>query len=174
MISSPIISAIFGVAAILEIVHPDSEVNEEYGGLFQVNSAYVAGLGACEAAGLPEKLHIRGTGEEYDTATFVGDMDVILKDIGGPSVVGMIAFEEMISAFEESLDIGAGFSGGPLQPSLGHASVKCKSIPLSTSSAIVLAEQIAAMFNIPCPFVSASILSFIKLSMSKVEAYGCN
>ena len=41
---SPIISAIFGVAAILEIVHPDSEVNEAYGGLFQVNSAYVAGL----------------------------------------------------------------------------------------------------------------------------------
>ena len=117
---SPIISAIFGVAAILEIVHPDSEVNEEYGGLFQANSAYVAGLGACEAAGLPEKLHIRGTGEEYDTATFVGDMGVILKDIGGPSVVGMIAFEEMISAFEESLDIGAGFSGGPLQPPLGH------------------------------------------------------
>lgn len=117
---SPIISAIFGVAAVLEIVHPDSEVAEEYGEFFVANSAYVAGLGACEVAGLPEKLHIRGTGEEYDTATFVGDMGVIMKDIGGPSVVGMIAFEEMISAFEESLDIGAGFSGGPLQPPLGH------------------------------------------------------
>ena len=117
---SPIIAAILGVAAILEIVHPDSEVAEEYGGLFQANSAYVAGLGACEAAGLPEKLHIRGTGEEYDTATLVGDLGVIMKDIGGPSVVGMIAFEEMLSAFEESLDIGAGFSGGPLQPPLGH------------------------------------------------------
>jgi hypothetical protein len=117
---SPIIAAIFGAAAILEIVHPDSEVGESYGQLGKINSAYIAGLGAVEAAGLPKKLHIRGTGEEYDTARLVGDLGVILKDIGGPSVVGMIAFEELLSAFEESLTIGAGFSGGPLQPPLGH------------------------------------------------------
>lgn len=117
---SPMIAAIMGAAAILEIVHPDSEVGETYGELGKINSAYVAGQGAVEAAGLPEKLHIRGTGEEYDTARLVGDLGVILKDIGGPSVVGMIAFEEMLAAFQESLQIGVGFSGGPLQAPLGH------------------------------------------------------
>jgi hypothetical protein len=136
---SPITSAIFGAAAILEIVHPDSEIGESYGEFFKVNSAYVAGLGAVEAAGLPEKLHIRGTGEEYDTARLVGDLGVILKDIGGPSVIGMMAFEEMLSAFEESLAIGAGFSGGPLQAPLGHMTadaVLAMKVLISTSGDI--------------------------------------
>ncbi|MGF7118630.1 hypothetical protein [Methanobacterium oryzae] len=117
---SPIQAAIMGAAAILEIVHPDSEVGENYGQFFVTNSAYMAGKGAVEAAGLPEKLHIRGTGEEHDTAKVVGDLGVIIKDIGGPSVIGMMVFEEILAAFEESLAIGAGFSGGPLQAPLGH------------------------------------------------------
>jgi len=118
--ASPVISAIFGTAAALEIVHPDAFVGEEYGGFFDVNSAYLAGKAACEAAGIPEKLHIRGTNEEYDSARFIGDLGVIIKDIGAPTVVGMMSFGEMLCAFQESVQIGAGFSGGPIMPPLGH------------------------------------------------------
>jgi hypothetical protein len=42
---SPIISAIYGAAAILEIVHPDACVGEEHGELFDANSACLAGKG---------------------------------------------------------------------------------------------------------------------------------
>ncbi|WP_214045207.1 hypothetical protein [Methanomethylovorans sp.] len=117
---SPVISAILGVAAALEVVHPDSFVAEEYGDFFDVNSAYLAGKAACEVAGIPEKLHIRGTNEEYDAARVIGDMGVIIKDIGAPTVVGMMSFGEMLCAFQESIAIGAGFSGGPIMPPLGH------------------------------------------------------
>ncbi|TQD25351.1 hypothetical protein [Methanolobus vulcani] len=119
---SPVISAIMGVAATLEIVHPDSFVGEEYGGFFDVNSAYLAGKAACEVAGIPEKLHMRGTNEEYDSARVIGDLGVIIKDIGAPTVVGMMAFGEMLCSFQESVQIGAGFSGGPIMPPLGHMS----------------------------------------------------
>ena len=116
---------------------------------FKTNSAYLAGQGAVEAAGLPKMLHIRGTGEEYDTARLVGDLGVILKDIGGPSVVGMIAFEEILSSFEESLTIGAGFSGGPLQPPLGHMaadSVLAMKVLISTHGDVEkAADQIKAI-----------------------------
>ena len=118
--ASPIICAVLGSAAALEIVHPDAFVGEEYGGFFDVNSAYLAGKAACEAAGIPEKLHIRGTDEEYDSGRIVGDLGVLLKDIGAPTVVGMMSFGEMLCAFKESIEIGAGFSGGPIMPPLGH------------------------------------------------------
>lgn len=118
--ASPIISAILGAAAALEIVHPDAFVGEEYGGFFDVNSAYLAGKAACQAAGIPKKLHMRGTDEEYDSFRLVGDLGVIIKDIGAPTVVGMMSFGEMLCAFKESVEIGAGFSGGPIMPPLGH------------------------------------------------------
>jgi hypothetical protein len=123
--ASPIISAIIGTAASLEIVHPDAFVGAEYGGFFDVNSAYLAGKAACEVAGIPEKLHMRGTGEEYDSARLVGDLGVIIKDIGAPTVVGMMSFGEMLCAFQESVQIGAGFSGGPIMPPLGHMTADC-------------------------------------------------
>lgn len=123
--ASPIISAILGTAASLEIVHPDAFVGAEYGGFFDVNSAYLAGKAACEVAGIPEKLHMRGTGEEYDSARLVGDLGVIIKDIGAPTVVGMMSFGEMLCAFQESVQIGAGFSGGPIMPPLGHMTADC-------------------------------------------------
>ena len=120
MSPSPIISAIIGTAAILEIVHPDACVGEEYGELFVVNSAYVAGKAACEVAGIPATLHMRGTNEEYESARIVGELGLMLKDVGGVSVIGMMAFSEMLAAFQESVGIGAGFSGGPIMPPLGH------------------------------------------------------
>jgi hypothetical protein len=113
----PFTAALFGAAAILEIIHPDAEVSEEHGDYGKVNTAYLVGKTAAETAGLPSKLHIKVTGEEYDTARVIGDLGLILKDVGGPSVIGMMALDEIISAFQEGV---AGSSGGPVNPPLGH------------------------------------------------------
>jgi len=104
----------------MELVHPDAFLGEEFGTFGSVDSAYLAGKGAIEAAKLPEKLHIRGTRDELDTARVIGDFGLILKDIGGPSVIGSMALNEIFAGFEESPVIGAGFSGGPVNPPLGH------------------------------------------------------
>jgi len=116
----PLWPALIGAAVTMEIVHPDSFLGEEYGTFGTVDSAYVAGLGAVEAAKLPPKIHVRGTGEEFDTAKVIGDFGLILKDIGGPSVIGSMALNEIFAGFQESPVIGAGFSGGPVNPPLGH------------------------------------------------------
>ncbi len=110
-------AAVFGAAAILEIIHPDADVAEEYGPHGKVTSAFVAGKVAAETAGLPEKLHIRITGQEYQTGQIIGDLGLILKDIGGPTVIGIMAVDEIMGVFEEGI---AGSSAGPVNPPLGH------------------------------------------------------
>lgn len=117
-------AAVLGAAAILEIIHPDAEVPEGCGTYGRTSSAYLVGKAAAETAGLPEKLHMRVTGEEYDTAHLVGDVGLILKDIGGPSVVGMMSFVEIFSCFQERI---CGASGAPHNSPLGH--MTCYVVP---------------------------------------------
>lgn len=118
----PFTCAVLGAAAILEIIHPDAEVPESMGTYGRTSSAYVTGKSAAQTAGLPEKLHVKVTGEEIDTAKLVGDIGLVLKDVGGVSVIGMMAFDEIFSIFEEGI---AGFSGSPLNAPLGHVGAYC-------------------------------------------------
>lgn len=117
-------AAVLGSAAILEIIHPDAEVPEEFGTYGRTSSVYLVGKAAAETAGLPAKLHMRVTGEEFDTAKLVGDVGLILKDIGGPSVVGMMCFVEIFSCFKERI---CGASGAPHNSPLGH--MTCYTVP---------------------------------------------
>jgi hypothetical protein len=110
-------AAVFGAAAILEIIHPDADVAEEWGPHGKVTTTYVAGKAAAETAGLPDKLHVRITGQAYDTAQVIGDLGLILKDIGGPTVIGIMAVDEILGMFQEGI---AGSSAGPVNPPLGH------------------------------------------------------
>ncbi len=113
----PLDAAVFGAAAILEIIHPDADVAEEYGPHGKVTTAFLAGKTAAETAGLPDKLTVRITGQEYSTGQVIGDLGLILKDIGGPTVIGIMAVHEIMGIFAEGI---AGSSAGPVNPPLGH------------------------------------------------------
>lgn len=97
----PFSAALFGAAAILEIIHPDADVAEQYGPYGKVTSAFVAGSAASATAGLPTELHFRLSGIAVPTGKLLGDLGLILKDIGGPTVIGMMALNEIVQVFEE-------------------------------------------------------------------------
>ncbi|MGB9885580.1 MAG: hypothetical protein ACPLPT_00710 [Moorellales bacterium] len=113
-------ASLLACAAALEIIHPDAYVGEEWGPFLQTRTPYVCGVAAVKAANMPEKIHIRGTGEELETAKVVGDLAMILKDCGSPTVVGMIMFNEVNALIAEGAILGVGRSGGPLLLPLTH------------------------------------------------------
>lgn len=97
----PMSAALLGSAAALEIVHPDAWIPNE-DGEFHRGAAYPVGKAASEAAGLPNLLHIYGTDEEYETARLVGEIGLILKDVGGVSLIGMVALHDILNIFREA------------------------------------------------------------------------
>jgi hypothetical protein len=107
--------AIFGAAAALEIAHPDAWTMEPNGDVIE-DSPYLVGKSACEAAGLPARLTLEVTGEVYDTAKLVGDLGLILKDAGAPTVVGMLCLRDLLQVFQESAT-----PYRPTTPPMGHA-----------------------------------------------------
>ncbi len=113
-------SALMGATAALEIIHPDAYVGEAYGQFMVTRTPETVGDAAVQEAELPEIVHIRGTDEELKTARVIGDLAIILKDCGTPTVVGMIMFSELCSIIREGAAIGAGRAGGPLVIPLHH------------------------------------------------------
>jgi hypothetical protein len=87
-------------------------VREDYGPYGKVTSAFVTGSAAARTAGLPETLHVRLTGDAIATGKLIGDLGLILKDVGGPTVIGMMALDECMQVFEELARFG--------DPPLGH------------------------------------------------------
>lgn len=161
----PFTCALFGSAAILEIVHPDAEVSEEYGPYGKFNSAMLAGRVAAETAGLPPTLHIRGTNEEYDTGRFIGDLGLILKDVGGPSVIGMMALHEIVSVFREFIaGTSANATNSPLGHIAGYAVAMMKALMFfdgdeKAASEAVVADRVNGSFSPELALCSINILA---------------
>ncbi|MDR9770592.1 hypothetical protein [Acetomicrobium sp.] len=61
---NPWLSAAIAAAAVLEIANPDGMIGEDYGEFFVHGVGYLVGKYASEAAGLPEKLPMRGTNKD--------------------------------------------------------------------------------------------------------------
>jgi hypothetical protein len=117
MLVDPVMAAIFGAAATLEIIHPDAWTCTAEGG--PSDTCHNAGEAAAKAAGLPGKLHLHLTGEEFDTATIVGDLGLILKDVGGVTIPGMQVFRDLLSVFKEPAS-----PFRPITTPIGHISAE--------------------------------------------------
>lgn len=133
-------AAMFGAAAILEIIHPDADVADSYGPYGKVTSAFVAGQSAARTAGLPEMLHFRLTGDEMPTAKLIGDLGLILKDVGGPTVIGMMALDEILQVFEEF----SRFTDPPLGHLCADAVVAFKALLSPGATADDVADRLVA------------------------------
>lgn len=133
-------AALFGAAAILEIIHPDADVADQYGPYGKVTSAFVAGREAARTAGLPEALHFRLTGEAVATGKVIGDLGLILKDVGGPTVIGMMAFDEVLQIFEEF----ARFTDPPLGHLCADAVVVFRALLAPDAASTEVAARLAA------------------------------
>ena len=120
---SQIICAVLGSAATLELVHPEAYMGEQYGPLGP-ETTYVVGKSAAKTAQLPAKLHIRGIKTELETARVVGDLGLIFKDIGAPTVVGMIFFNDFLMGLEEGM-MGTIMPNavGPINSTLSHVPI---------------------------------------------------
>jgi len=128
---NPFMSAILATAATMELLHADAEYDVEHDGVWsKTDTALMAGRAAARTAKLPEKLHLRGTNEEFVTVRLIGDLGLIFKDIGTPTVVGIISFNEIFACFKESDILGTGSSGGPICPPQGHQGVADSAIIL--------------------------------------------
>jgi hypothetical protein len=88
-------------------------------------------------------LHVRLSADEIPTGKLIGDLGLILKDVGGPTVIGMMALDEIMQVFEEL----ARFSDPPLGHLCADAVVAFKALlqegatPRSVGAALMRARM---------------------------------